>query len=569
MRETTSVLSGEARHRSQDQIKQTLSCLIREKNISLDSYPELVVASGPLFYWRFGETSGVTAADASGFARDGTITAVTYSIDSLLAGAPENTAFLFNGATSNVSIANAAWMNVANITVAAWIRTTHAGFNQEILNREPGSTGWQFRLETNGALALHFWTGASYVSYISTALVNDGLPHHVVVTYNGAHVVIYVDSIRVLKTAATHTFPSPATGLLCGLDIGSTQEFAGTIDEISMWARALSSAEVREHYQSGTAQLAEIDYTRDRLRLYVKIRMNRNGDDGTPWASFPVGIYLLSAPDRDMVATGISRQVQGFDQTTILLQAAVTDRYVIASGLNYITSVVTLLQSAGLDTSGYQLTPTTLTLPSTRSWPLGTTKLKIVNDLLTSINYRLFRFNSAGVGIAEPDVLPKSRAIDYSYSTDEFSVMVADMRYTQNLFDVPNVVVLSNTQPKRNTITSTVVNNLLSSPTSVLRREGRKVYYVDPNFDAADQTTLDAAAANLLTRLSQPSEVWQFGTLAHPFHEDEDVLTLEDNTGRYSFGVSANFMELEWTLPFSNLAAGTMSHVAQRIVAVA
>jgi hypothetical protein len=572
LRATTNVLSGEVRHRSQDQIKQTLSCLVREANIPAEDYPDVIIEDGPLFFLRLGEASGATAFDSSTFGRNFTYNGtVGYSHASLLNSDPDDKAITFDGSTAYASIPDAAWMDVSQLSLEAWIQTSYVGGNTIVMSRHNGAANFWFLgvSTTTGYLRAAVYIGTVLKSFVTTANVADGREHHVVFTYDGAHAKLYVDSVRVLKTAQTGSVDTGTSAIRIGATVAGTEFFNGQIDEAAMYPRALSSAEVREHYAQGSGDLAEIDYTRDRLKIFVKIRMNRNGDDGTPWTEFPMGLYLLSAPDRDMSATGISRQVQGFDQTTVLLQSAVTTRYVILETVNYITAVTTLLTAAGLDVTDYQLTPTTLTLPATRSWPLGTTRLEIVNDLLASINYRRFRFNSDGVGIAEPDVLPKSRAVDYSYSTDEFSVMTPDMRYTQNLFDVPNVVVLSNTQPKRNTITSTAINNLLSSPTSVLRREGRKVYYVDDGFDAADQTTLDAAANNLLTRLSQPSEVWQFGTLAHPFHEDEDILTLTDNSGLYNFGISGqNYMELEWSLPFSDLAAGTMTHVAQRIVPV-
>ncbi len=244
-----------------------------------------------------------------------------------------------------------------------------------------------------------------------------------------------------------------------------------------------------------------------------------------------------------------------------------TARYVVST-TNYITAVTTLLTSAGLDTSGYQLTPTTLSLPADRSWALGTPKLTIINDLLAAINYRPFRFDSSGVGIAEPYVLPESRGIDYSYSTDEFSVMAPDMSYSINMFDVPNRVVLSHSAPKITTITATASNTKIASPTSIVRRGNAVIVYTDANFDAADQTTLDAAANRILTQKSQASQVWRFGTSIHPFHEDEDVLTLTDTSGLYSFGVTDKFLETEWTLPFTDTSSAVMTHVAARIVPV-
>lgn len=570
LREIQNLLEGEVKHNNTASIKRTLTCKIREATITLDDYPDIVIADNPLVYFRFGETSGTTANDSSGNLLHGNYNnAPILNTASLLLGDTTNGSVTFDGINDNVSRNHVAAFNVSRLSVEAWIQTSAAAYQVIGARDDAGANeSWQLRTTPGGFLELVLWFGGVAGVYTSAVAINDGRPHHVVGTYDGVQVVLYVDSYRVLKTAETRSVNSATVILTFGINSAGGSPFTGTIDEVAYYGRALSSAEVREHYQKGAANFEEIDYTRDRIKPYIAVKMNRNGNDTTPWAEFPLGIFLLSAPDRNQSESGIDRPVEGFDQNTILMQDCVTARYVVTATTNYVTAVATVLVSAGLDISGYQLTPTTSTLPADRSWELGTPKLTIVNDLLRAINYKPFRFNSAGVGIAELYVLPESRAIDYAYSTDEFSVMTPDMSYSINMFDVPNVVVLSRTAPKVNTITSTARNNKIASPTSIVRRGNISIVYADPNYDAADQTTIDAAASRLLTEKSQAAQLWKFGTSIHPFHEDEDVLTITDNTGLYSFGVTDDFMETEWSLPFSDPSTAVMTHVAARIVPV-
>ena len=529
----------------------------------------MVLSHGPLVYYRFGETVGTTAEDSTANNLDGAYNnGPIQNSASLLDGDTTNGSVTLDGINDNISRAHVAAFNTASLTVEAWVKTTAATLQVIAARDDAGANeSWQFRITTNGFPELVLWFGGTPGVYTSAVAVNDGRPHHLVATYDGVRVVIYVDSYRVLKTAETRSLNSATVTMTIGLNGAGGQPLTGSLDEFALYGRALSSAEIRQHTQRGTGNFEEIDYTRDRLKPYIAVRMNSNGTDGTPWAEFPLGIFLLSAPDRNQSESGIDRPVQGFDQNTILLQDCVTARYVVST-INYITAVSTVLVSAGLDISGYQLTPTTLSLPAERSWELGTPKLTIVNDLLRAANYKPFRFDSTGVGIAEPYVLPESRAIDYAYSTDEFSVMTPDMEYSFNLFDVPNVVVLSRTIPKVNTITATARNTKIASPTSIVRRGNLSVVYADANYDAADQTTITAAANRILTEKSQAAQIWKFGTSIHPFHEDEDVLTITDTTGLYSFGVTDEFMETEWSLPFTDPSNAVMTHVAARIVAV-
>src|SRR6185503_15724231 len=97
-RETRNVIEGEVRHRSQDSIKRTFTGRIREANIALADYPDLIIAHGALFYLRLGEPSGATAFDSSGNARNFTFNGtIGYSNPSLLANVTDNAALTFNG----------------------------------------------------------------------------------------------------------------------------------------------------------------------------------------------------------------------------------------------------------------------------------------------------------------------------------------------------------------------------------------------------------------------------------------------------------------------------------------
>src|SRR5262249_38327872 len=146
--------------------------------VDLDSYSSIVIAEGPLFYWRFGETSGATANDSSGNGRAGTITSLgAYNQPSLLAGATENTAFSFNGSSSRVEIADASWMDVSVASWEAWVQTTPTASNQPIIARNATAPNTAFSFvvtATSGYLQLALsFDGTSVIQFISTANVGD------------------------------------------------------------------------------------------------------------------------------------------------------------------------------------------------------------------------------------------------------------------------------------------------------------------------------------------------------------------------------------------------------------
>src|SRR5262249_34045904 len=149
-----------------------------------------------------------------------------------------------------------------------------------------------------------------------------------------------------------------------------------------------------------------------------------NGTDGTPWAEWPLGGFLLEAPSRVSDSASVSRQVDGFDKTVILRNAGVSSTYSVAAGTNVITAVSTALTAAGIDVSQAQLTATSSTTPELKEWPIGTTYLRIVNDLLDMIAYRAIHFDGNGNPVCEPYVLPRNRTSEYTYTTDSQSVIL-------------------------------------------------------------------------------------------------------------------------------------------------
>lgn len=81
------------------------------------TYDEEVLADAPYLYLKMDETSGTTAADASGNGRDFTATNVTWDQGSLLANG-DGSSVVFNGATAYIARPSEAGMEVQDFTVA-------------------------------------------------------------------------------------------------------------------------------------------------------------------------------------------------------------------------------------------------------------------------------------------------------------------------------------------------------------------------------------------------------------------------------------------------------------------
>lgn len=315
-----------------------------------------------------------------------------------------------------------------------------------------------------------------------------------------------------------------------------------------------TTAAIRRTAQFQIVDDPDINFLQDRIRPYARLRMPDGG-----YAEWPVGTFLLSTPPRQLVESTLVRSVQGYDFGQILADDKVTDRYTIGSGTVVTTAIAYLLTSAGLNAQNVQASAATL--PTTQDWAMGTTKAKIVADLLNAINYAPLWFDALGVAQVLPFVAQPARAVEYTYANDRLSVIFAGMQDGLDLFNVPNVFVLAVSQPDRSVLRSVYTNSNPSSPTSTVSR-GRSITMVDTSQNAVDQATLDALAQRAAYNASQVAETAVFTTALMPFHGNEDVYTLQHS----KFGINGPFMETSWLLPLK--VGGQMQHTAQRIVSV-
>lgn len=330
------------------------------------------------------------------------------------------------------------------------------------------------------------------------------------------------------------------------------------IEEAEIANNALATLKRSMKFRVSTVNDDTFDWAKDRIRPWAYLQMPGGGE-----ASFPLGVFLPATPSVEV--SGVSqyqtRSVEAFDQLLVLSDDVLDARLTVTTGTNYVTAVADTLTAAGV--TQQLLVPTALTLPADREWPPGTSRLEVVNDLLNAINYGSLFFNAEGFAAAEPYVSPADALSEFTYITDDRSVILPDAEHELDLFSVPNKWILYVSQPDRPELIATYTNTNPDSPTSTVARGRTITDFREEQAEgeeAVDQTTLDAKVARLAESASQVYSSVEFSTLIMPIHEDADVFRIEFP----ELGVSEKYSEHTWTLPLA--AGGEMKHRVRKVV---
>jgi concanavalin A-like lectin/glucanase superfamily protein len=206
-------------------------------------------SSGPVAAYAFSEGSGTTVADASGKGHTGTISGASWTTVGKY-----GKALSFNGTTSYVDLGNAADLQITgSMTWSAWIfATANPADDGQIISKSSGP-GWQ--LKTSPDTGPHTFgigisaDGSSLTQRYSTTVRALNTWYHVAGVYDAAArtLNIYVNGVLdngvLVGTVPASQYNSPEN-----VNIGRRSGgyyFQGTIDEVRIYNRALSQAEIQ------------------------------------------------------------------------------------------------------------------------------------------------------------------------------------------------------------------------------------------------------------------------------------------------------------------------------------
>jgi hypothetical protein len=228
-------------------------------------YVQSVLADDPLLYWRYDETAGNFASDASGNAasgvhRGGPERGVTPGA----VPGPQAASAGYDG-TDSYTYSDDVYSGVQTYTLETWFRTTTdeggklIGMGDRILEESYSHDNNVYMLD-DGRLRFALYNGA-FRTATSTEAYNDGDWHHVAASVGSRGLELWVDGERVAtnsrvtsaRNLSGYYWHTGGDSLDRFPDQPSSDYFAGQLDETAIYGSQLSSNRIEAHLNAAAA----------------------------------------------------------------------------------------------------------------------------------------------------------------------------------------------------------------------------------------------------------------------------------------------------------------------------
>ena len=258
----------------------------------------------------------------------------------------------------------------------------------------------------------------------------------------------------------------------------------------------------------GDIQLADINpdinYSADRIRPWRRV-----GDQ-----EWPLGVFVMAAPETLHSPTGRFRPISLIDKITVVADDRLTQTLQIPAGANVVDAAVQQIQATG--ESRILATPSDTELTNDMTWPPGTSRLRVINDLMDVVNYWALSTDRRGQFVVQPYVAPADRPVAWTFEEGEDTGLhLPEWQYELPFWDATNHVTLSSQEDDDgNVYVAYAIDDNPDSPTSTVNMKRTLNPIVEENVEAESQLALQLQANRKLLDNSNTVGVM---TVTHAF----------------------------------------------------
>jgi hypothetical protein len=233
------------------------------------TYEAVTYPSDPTAYWTFNGTSNDVSGNGFNGAWLGAI--APYGVGLLGQG------LVMDGTTNSLPVVNYMKVNhnslldgMPALSVSIWAQKNATLVGGDLFRKH---TVYRLSVNTNGLSGYVYTTaGAANISVATVSGINDTNWHHYCLVYNGTNILTYVDGTQRSSQAKTGNVMTVSASYI---SIGRNDRnapyyaFAGTLDEMKLFRRALSTNEISALVSAGVGGKAD--------RAAVRTMLDANG----------------------------------------------------------------------------------------------------------------------------------------------------------------------------------------------------------------------------------------------------------------------------------------------------
>ncbi|HUX35523.1 MAG TPA: LamG domain-containing protein, partial [Candidatus Paceibacterota bacterium] len=258
--ELTAIPESQKVRTNSQQVNQITGAIVTGSDLNLSP---LFSSNGLVGYWKFDEGQGTSTQDSSGNGNTGTWNG---TLGSQWATGEVGGAGQFNGSNDWVNAGNGADLNPTSaMTISTWVKFTN--LNRETIASKWGASGnsdysWLLFANMWSSGEVNFLTSSDGTGYTnarsSAGAVATGVWYYIAGVYSGANTTatLYINGAFAGSSTAPSSLKVSTTSLSIGADhdngVGEPayRLFNGLIDDVRIYNRALSAAEIMSLYNA-------------------------------------------------------------------------------------------------------------------------------------------------------------------------------------------------------------------------------------------------------------------------------------------------------------------------------
>jgi hypothetical protein len=197
--------------------------------------------TGPVAAYSFNEGSGPVVTDATGNGNTGTLNGVAWTSGKFGGG------LSFNGTSNWITVQSSSFLNLTtSMTLEAWVNPSALSVWRTVVMKE-SSNGLIYSLYASDTSShpSGFIRRTSDVNATSTTALPLNTWTHLATTYDGATLRLFVNGVQAASRAITGSIVTSSSPLRIGGNAVWGEYFSGVIDEVRIYNRALTAAQIQ------------------------------------------------------------------------------------------------------------------------------------------------------------------------------------------------------------------------------------------------------------------------------------------------------------------------------------